>query len=97
VTPAPDVAVVGGGIVGCAAAAYLAEGGARVVLYERDRVASAASGRNSGVLQDPFDPQLRPLFDASLAAYAELDGFALAPLAGVLVVAHHEAELRPEY
>ena len=31
-----DVAVIGGGIVGCALAAFLAEGGAKVRLYERD-------------------------------------------------------------
>ena len=39
-----DVAIIGGGIVGCAAAAFLAEAGARVDLYEREEVASAASG-----------------------------------------------------
>jgi glycine/D-amino acid oxidase-like deaminating enzyme len=50
-----DFGVIGGGIVGCALAAFLAEGGASVVLYERDEIAAAASGRNSGVLQHPFD------------------------------------------
>ena len=57
-----DVAVIGGGIVGCALAAFLAEGGARVVLYEREAIAAGASGRNSGVVQDTLDPALdRPL------------------------------------
>ena len=32
-----DVAIIGGGIVGCAAAAFLAEAGVRVELYERTR------------------------------------------------------------
>jgi sarcosine oxidase subunit beta len=91
-----DVAVIGGGIVGCAAAAYLAEAGASVVLHERGEVASAASGRNSGVLQDPFDPALRPLFDASIGAYDELDGFDLPPVAGVLMLAEDPAELAGE-
>ncbi len=92
----PDVAVVGGGIVGCAAAAYLAEAGARVVLHERGHVGAAASGRNSGVVQDPFDPVLRPLFDASVAAYRALEGFTLPEPVGVLMVAEDPAELRPE-
>ena len=40
---APDVAIIGGGIVGCAAAAFLAEAGASVELFERDELAGAAS------------------------------------------------------
>ena len=46
-SPNADVAVVGGGIIGCALAAFLAEDGARVRLYERDEIAAGASGRNS--------------------------------------------------
>ena len=45
-----DVVVVGGGIVGSFAALRLAEGGARVVLVEGDRVGRGASGRNAGFL-----------------------------------------------
>ena len=59
--PAADVAIIGGGIVGCAAAALMAEAGARVELFERDEVAAAASGRNSGVVQHPFDRVLAGL------------------------------------
>jgi glycine/D-amino acid oxidase-like deaminating enzyme len=55
------VAIVGGGIVGCAAAAFLAEAGAGVELFEQGRVAGAASGRNSGSIQDPFEPVMRAL------------------------------------
>ena len=66
-----DVAVIGGGIVGCAAAAFLAEAGARVTLFERDAIAAAASGRNQGVLQDPLDPVLTPLYEESLRLHAE--------------------------
>jgi glycine oxidase len=94
---APDVAVIGGGIVGCAAAAFLAEAGASVVLFERERVAAAASGRNSGVLQDPFDPVLRPLYDASLAEYRALEGFDVPPAAGVLMLAEDPGALRPGF
>ena len=70
--PAPDVAIVGGGIVGAAAAAFLAATGARVTLYERSGIAAAASGRNSGVIQHPFDPVLVALYRESLALYREL-------------------------
>ena len=67
----PDVAVVGGGIVGCALAAFLAEGGAQVVLYEREAIAAGASGRNSGVVQDPLDPALTGLYEESLEHYRD--------------------------
>ena len=60
-SPAADVAVVGG-IVGTAAAACLARAGARVVLVEREGLASGASGANSGVVQHPFDPLLAALY-----------------------------------
>ena len=68
-----DVAVIGGGIVGVAAAAFLAEGGADVVLAEQDRLGAGASGRNSGVVQHPFDPVLVPLYEDTVEIYRELD------------------------
>src|SRR5919197_5392099 len=47
--PGPaDVAVVGGGLTGCACALPLAEGGLRVVLHEAREPAGGASGRNGG-------------------------------------------------
>src|SRR5919197_5080842 len=47
--PGPaDVAVVGGGLTGCACALALAEGGLRVVLHEARELAGGASGRNGG-------------------------------------------------
>jgi D-hydroxyproline dehydrogenase subunit beta len=96
VTAPADVAVIGGGIVGCAAAAFLAEAGARVDLYERDEVAAAASGRNSGSVQHPFDTVLRDLHVETLRHYRELDGFELPQEpAGVLVLAHKRATLEP--
>lgn len=86
---APDVAVIGGGIAGCAAAAFLAEGGARVTLYEREAIAAGASGRNSGIVQHPMDPALTALYEASLELYASLGhGFDLPrEPTGVLVLA----------
>ncbi len=43
-----DVAVVGGGVTGCACARVLAEAGLRVRVHEARRVAEGASGRNGG-------------------------------------------------
>jgi sarcosine oxidase subunit beta len=53
-----DVAIVGGGITGCAAAYRLAGQGASVVLVERSDLNTAASGRNAGSLhgQLQFEP-----------------------------------------
>lgn len=69
-----DVAIIGGGIVGTATAALLAQAGARVTLYERTAIAAGASGRNLGVIQQPHDPVLAALYHESLAAYRALDG-----------------------
>ncbi len=94
-----DVVVLGGGIVGCAAAAFLAEAGARVTLIERDGLASGASGANSGVVQHPFDPVLAQLYRATIAAYRDLSaadaGFRLpeAP-AGLLYCSRDGATVR---
>jgi glycine/D-amino acid oxidase-like deaminating enzyme len=82
VAGAVDVVVVGGGIVGTATAAFLAEAGVRVVLVERDVIAAGASGRNSGVIQQPVDPVLAALYRDSLPLYRELadtsgNGFAI--------------------
>jgi glycine/D-amino acid oxidase-like deaminating enzyme len=83
-----DVAIIGGGIVGCAAAAFLAEAGANVELYEREEVGAAASGRNSGSVQHPFDPVLAQLHAETLAHYRELPDVGLGERpAGVLMLA----------
>jgi glycine/D-amino acid oxidase-like deaminating enzyme len=68
----PDVAVIGGGIIGCSAAAMLAERGTAVVLYEATAIGAGASGRNMGAIQHPFDPVLAPLYRASLEHYRQL-------------------------
>jgi D-hydroxyproline dehydrogenase subunit beta len=98
-TEAPDVAVVGAGIVGCALAAFLAEAGASVLLVEREAVAAAASGRNSGIIQHPMDAALAPLFEESVGHYRELagHGFALPDEPhGVLMLAGSDDELAGE-
>lgn len=45
-----DIAVLGGGLTGVAAAYFLASRGCKVALLERDALASGASGRNAGFL-----------------------------------------------
>ena len=93
-----DVAVIGGGIVGTATAAFLAEGGAAVRLYEDVALAAGASGRNSGVIQHPFDPVLVPLYEETVRLYrgveaetgARIAAFDAQP-AGLLLVSHSPA------
>ena len=68
----PDLLIVGGGIVGCSAAAFAAERGATVVLVEATEIGAGASGRNSGVVQHPFDSVLAPLHEATLDHYRAL-------------------------
>jgi glycine/D-amino acid oxidase-like deaminating enzyme len=74
VTPgsAPDVAVIGAGIVGVSVAERLAAAGASVRVFEAAGVAAAASGRNSGVVQHPFDPVLAELHRGTLERYRRL-------------------------
>jgi glycine/D-amino acid oxidase-like deaminating enzyme len=86
-----DVAVIGGGIIGCSAATMLAERGATVTLFEATAIGAGASGRNLGAIQHPFDAVLAPLYHASLEAYGALAahdlGFVLPSRpAGVLMI-----------
>lgn len=67
-----DIIVIGGGIIGCAAAAELARREADVVLLERAEIASAASGRNHGLIFYPQNPVLDGLYRASHEMYREL-------------------------
>ena len=67
-----DVVVVGGGIIGCAAAAIMADRGARVAVVEATAIGAGASGRNLGSIQHPFDPVLGPLYHESLTRYRAL-------------------------
>jgi glycine/D-amino acid oxidase-like deaminating enzyme len=95
----PDAAIIGGGIIGAATAAFLAEAGLRVVLYEREGLAAGASGANSGVIQHPFDLALVPLYEATVRLYRTLSdadaGFRLAQEpAGMLLVSHRAEVVR---
>ena len=91
-----DVAIIGGGIIGTSAAAYLAEAGRSVLLVERAEIAAGASGRNSGAVQHPFDPVFAALHERSLELYRDPRlaeaGFVLAPKpAGLMLISFDEA------
>ena len=45
-----DIAIIGGGVIGCSVAYYLAKQGAKVTIIERAAVGSGASSVNSGVI-----------------------------------------------
>src|SRR5687767_7969255 len=94
-----EVAIIGGGIVGTAAATYLAEAGISVVLFEASALGAGASGRNSGSIQHPYDAVLAELHRATLPLYRELaDGDPDFPLptepTGLLAVSADEATAR---
>jgi len=69
-----DVVVIGGGIMGAAAAYELAVKGASVVLVEKGRVGGEQSGRNWGwVRQQARDEDELPLMQASNARWQALE------------------------
>ncbi len=68
-----DVAIIGGGIVGCSAAYFLAREGLRVAVFEKGRIAGEQSGRNWGwVRQQGRSPVELPLMMRSLQLWLEL-------------------------
>lgn len=89
-----DVAIIGGGIVGCSLAAFLTEAGVNVEVYEREEVAAGASGRNSGSIQHPFDPVLAELHTETLEHYRGMDAVEMqSSPAGVLMLAPERGPL----
>ena len=57
---APKVVVVGGGVIGLSCAYYLARGGARVVILERERLGAGASWGNAGTATPGHPPLNKP-------------------------------------
>ena len=69
-----DAVVVGGGIIGCASAYYLARAGLSVVLIERDTVSAQQSSRNWGFVRTQYrDPHELPLALEALAIWPRLE------------------------
>ena len=68
-----DAVVIGGGIVGCATAYFLAKRGISVLLCEKGRIAGEQSGRNWGwVRQQGRDPAEMPMIMDSLRIWRGL-------------------------
>ena len=59
--PSTDVAIIGGGYTGLAAARALARGGTDVTLLERHQVGWGASGRNGGFVLPGYKPEMEEL------------------------------------
>jgi len=82
---APDVAVVGGGVTGCAAALALAEAGLKVRVHEAREVAGGASGRNGGFAlrggAAPYDVTIETIGREQAARYWRMTEAALERLA----------------
>jgi glycine/D-amino acid oxidase-like deaminating enzyme len=69
-----DVAIIGGGIAGCASAYYLAKKGLSVTLLEKGEIAGEQSGRNWGfVRQQLRDPLEIPLMIACIRIWRGLE------------------------
>ncbi len=70
---AVDVAIIGGGIVGCSAAYYLGRRGIAAAVFEKGRIAGEQSGRNWGwVRQQGRSPVELPLMMDSLRLWKQL-------------------------
>ena len=71
-----EVAVIGGGVTGCACALTLAERGVRTRLYEAREIAGGASGRNGGFAlrgaTAPYDEARQELGDGRARQVMEL-------------------------
>ncbi len=69
-----EVAIIGGGIIGCAAAYYLTRRGVKVVLLEKSVIGGEASGRNGGGVRGQCrDRRERPLAMASIRLWESLE------------------------
>ncbi len=100
------IVIVGGGVIGCAAAYYLAKAGARPVVLERDGIAGEASGAAAGMLIPPLESvppgpfrdlcraslDLYPSLVAAIQAESGIDVQHLSP--GILLLAETEGRAR---
>ncbi len=103
----PDVAIVGGGIIGCFTAYYLGLHGLSSVIIERDGIGSQASGNAAGILTPywgPITPALQAFSTESQRLHRELaqalpgatgidHHYGLVPFLRVAFTSEDEAEL----
>ena len=75
-----DVVVIGGGLVGCAAAYYLSKSGARVLLIESGDINGEASGRNAGSLHFQLEYRLIKYGDNQAARFEQIIPLSLAAI-----------------
>ncbi|HEY3115269.1 MAG TPA: glycine oxidase ThiO [Chloroflexota bacterium] len=74
--PAPEVVVVGGGVIGCAIAWALAGEGARVRVLERSGIASESSGAAAGILAPRIHATDAALFALAMESHRRLPALA---------------------
>lgn len=92
-----DVAVLGGGLVGCAAAYYLSRAGASVVLLEQADINREASGRNAGSLHFQLEYRLIKYGDAQAAQFAQIIPLSLVAIEDWIGLEHElQADLEVE-
>ncbi|HEX6349863.1 MAG TPA: glycine oxidase ThiO [Candidatus Dormibacteraeota bacterium] len=89
------VAVVGGGVIGCAIAERLQGAGHHVILHERDQVGAHASGAAAGLLA-PYSEDERDAGARSLRLFPEL-ARRLLELTGIDVQFHDMDSLTPAF
>ena len=92
-----DVAIIGGGLMGCACAYYLSKAGARVLLIDKSIIAGQQSSRAWGfVRHQSRDEALLPLMQASTGLWGSLEHDLQTDLGwrndGCLFVAGNEVE-----
>ena len=85
-----DVVVIGGGLVGCAAAYYLAKADAKVLLIEQGDLNREASGRNAGSLHFQLEYRLIRFGDEQAAQFAQIIPLSLVAIEDWI---HLESEL----
>lgn len=63
-----DVAIIGGGVVGCSIAYQLGKRGIRSTVFEKDRLASSASGATAGIVGPIWyvDRTIEPYFEMAM-------------------------------
>lgn len=92
-----DVVVIGGGLVGCAAAYYLTKAGASVLLLDRSDINREASGRNAGSLHFQLEYRLVRYGDQQAAQFAQIIPLSLVAIEEWLgLEAELEADLEVE-